>query len=682
MCGIAGILHRDESPVDPNLLVRMTRTLVHRGPDDEGYYVHGRLWSPGPAPHAAQAATQGPTPLPPTPHDPTTSPLHDPTTSRFHDFTTSQWFDSALSPIGLGHRRLSIIDLHTGRQPLSNEDGTVWVVFNGEIYNFQDLRAELMDRGHMFQTGTDTEVIVHAYEEWGTEAVQRFRGMFAIALWDGSKRRLWLVRDRLGKKPLYYADVGERLYFASEIKAILMALGKTPKVDETALSDYLSLQYIPAPKTIYQNIRKLPPGYEALVTTSGMALRAYWDLSFEPSLHGRSEQDLADALDELLQEAVRLRLISDVPLGAFLSGGVDSSAVVALMAAASSEPVTTNTIAFDVADYDEAPFARRVARLFRTDHHEFRVTPKCLPIIDTLAWHYDEPFADPSAVPTYYVSKMARQVVTVALSGDGGDENFAGYSRYRFDVVEDLARRFVPEILRRAVLGPLAGLCPQGPHVPRFLRAGTVLSNLARNPAEAYFASMSGMPEDVKHRLLNNDCRNALKGYRSMDLFGDLYRKAPAQDHLSRIQYIDFKTYLSEDILTKVDRASMAVSLEVRCPILDHVLVEFAAAVPWRLKLSGLQGKYIFKKALRRRVPPEVLDRKKRGFAVPVGAWFRGELKEHARGLILEGEGTRRFLDGGAAAALWREHQENRRDRSMELWTILMLNAWAERFKV
>ncbi|MBZ4658424.1 MAG: Asparagine synthetase [Desulfacinum sp.] len=671
MCGIAGILHRDGSPPDPDRLVRMTRSLAHRGPDDEGYYVHGRLWSPGPARHAA-------------------SRLHDFTTSRFHDFTTSRPHDSAppplptphspLPPIALGHRRLSIIDLHAGRQPLSNEDGTVWVVFNGEIYNFQELRAELMGRGHVFRTRTDTEVIVHAYEEWGTGAVKRFRGMFAIALWDGRKARLWLVRDRVGKKPLYYADLGGRFYFASEIKAILEAWETTPDVDEAALCDYLSLQYIPAPRTIYRDVRKLPPGHEAVVSASGLTVRSYWDLSFEPAVQARSQEDLADALYGLLQEAVRLRLISDVPLGAFLSGGVDSSAVVALMAAASSEPVTTNTIAFDVDDYDEAPFARRVARLFRTDHHEFRVTPECLPVIDTLAWHYDEPFADPSAVPTYYVSKMARRVVTVALSGDGGDENFAGYSRYRFDVAEDRARRFVPRILRRGILEPLAGLFPRGPDVPRFLRAGTALANMARDPADAYFTSMSGMPEEDKNRLLNGDCRKALDGYRTVDLFRDLYRKAPARDHLSRLQYIDFKTYLCEDILTKVDRASMAVSLEVRCPVLDHALVEFAAGIPWSLKLNGLQGKHIFRKALRRCVPREVLDRKKKGFAVPVGAWFRGELKEHARSLVVEGEGTRRFLDPRVAAAMWDEHQEKRRDRSMELWTVLMLNAWANRF--
>ncbi|SMC26299.1 asparagine synthase (glutamine-hydrolysing) [Desulfacinum hydrothermale DSM 13146] len=667
MCGIAGILHRDGTPVDPDLLVRMTRILTHRGPDDEGYYVHGRLWWPPPTQCAASPKT-----------------LPDSTSSRLQDVPTSRPLDSPLSaahsPIALGHRRLSIIDLHSGRQPLANEDGSVWVVFNGEIYNFLELRAELMGRGHRFRTRTDTEVIVHAYEEWGTGAVSRFRGMFALALWDARKGRLWLVRDRLGKKPLYYAEWGKKFYFASEIKAILEALEGIPRVDETALSDYLSLQYIPAPKTIYRDIRKLPAGHEAVISASGMALRSYWDLSFQSPAHGRREEDLAEELHGLLQEAVRLRLISDVPLGAFLSGGVDSSAVVALMAAASQEPVLTNTIAFDTEDYDEAPFARRLARHFSTDHHEFRVTPQSLPVIDTLAWHYDEPFADPSAVPTYYVSKMARQVVTVALSGDGGDENFAGYSRYRFDVAEERVRRIVPRVLRRALFGPLAGWFPKSPGVPRFLRAGTVLSNLARDPEEAYFASMSGMPEEDKHRLLNGRLRGALKDYRTKDLFRDLYRRAPARDHLSRLQYIDFKTYLCEDILTKVDRASMAVSLEVRCPILDHVLVEFAAGIPWRFKLNGLQGKHIFKKAVRRSVPAHVLERHKKGFAVPVGAWFRGELKEYARSLILEGEGTRRFLDGRVATSLWQEHQQGRRDRSMELWTLLMLNAWARRF--
>ncbi|MGQ9670746.1 MAG: asparagine synthase (glutamine-hydrolyzing) [Desulfosoma sp.] len=671
MCGIAGIWHRDGSPVDAHLLVRMTRTLTHRGPDDEGYYLHGSLWSPTQSTSREAAACAFPLGH---------ASLPDLNPSPFPGLGPPRLRDVTRSSIALGHRRLSIIDLDAGRQPLANEDGTVWVAFNGEIYNFQNLRTELVGQGHVFRTRTDTEVIVHAYEEWGTDAVQRFRGMFAIALWDERKERLWLVRDRMGKKPLYYAQLGATIYFASEIKAILAALGDTPPLDETALSDYLSLQYIPAPKTIYRNIRKLPPGHEALVSASSMTLRAYWDLSFEPSVSDHSEKEVADALYDLLQEAVRLRLVSDVPLGAFLSGGVDSSAVVALMAASSQEPVITNTIAFDSKHYDEGPVARQVARHFHADHHEFQVTPQCWPMIDTLAWHYDEPFADPSAVPTYYVSKMARRVVTVALSGDGGDENFAGYSRYRFDVVENQVRRWLPGIVRRRVLGALAGLFPHRPNVPRFLRAGTVLSNMARDPADAYFTSISGMPAADKQGLLNGSCRHALQGYSTVELFRELYRKAPAQDHLSRLQYIDIKTYLPEDILTKVDRASMAVSLEVRCPILDHVVVEFAARIPWHWKLNGLRGKHIFKKALRRCLPAAVLDRSKKGFAVPVGAWFRGELKEHARSWILKGEGTRGFLDGNRVAAMWNEHQESRRDRSMELWTILMFNAWAKRF--
>ena len=643
MCGICGVLHRDGRAVNPDVLIRMNDTLLHRGPDEEGYV------------------------------------LNDGKAARSRERLQEQQGAEVRGNVGLGHRRLSIIDLASGQQPLSNEDDTVWVVLNGEIYNFRDLTRELEGRGHRFRTRSDTEVIVHAYEEWGERAVERFRGMFAFALWDEGRRRMVLARDRVGKKPLYYWDSRDAFVFGSEIKAILSFPGVPRETDLTAISDYLSLIYVPSPKTAFKAIRKLPPAHVAVIDVRGTDVRPYWDLSFRPH-HEATEERIMEELIAILEEATRIRMISEVPLGSFLSGGVDSSAVVAFMARASGEPIKTSSISFSEAAYNEIEYARQVAELFHTDHHEFHVTPKAVSVIEKLAWHYDEPFADSSAVPTYYVSKTAREHVTVALSGDGGDENFAGYRRYAFDLRENAVRDLVPALFRQPFFAGLGRLYPKGDYLPQLFRGKAFLSNVARDPVEAYFHSVSASDDNRKLRLLNGDVLKSLNGYRTSDLFREIYERAPAEDHLSKIQYLDIKTYLCEDILTKVDRASMAVSLEVRCPLLDHVFMEYVARIPGGLKLNKGGGKHILKKALEPYLPAEILQRRKRGFAVPVLEWLRGSLAEYGRDLVLSGQPSRLYFEKDTLETMWKEHQRGIRNWSTDLWAIMMLNLWHERF--
>jgi asparagine synthase (glutamine-hydrolysing) len=623
MCGITGIYNfKTLEPISKGTLKAMTDTLVHRGPDDEGFYTSGAL--------------------------------------------------------GLGHRRLAIIDLDGGHQPIANEDQSIWVVFNGEIYNFGDLHDELVKKGHMFNTRSDTEVIVHLYEQEGEQCFQRLRGMFAIAIWDSRSRTLLLARDRVGKKPLFYFHDGSRIIFGSEIKAILKDPGVTHEIDPEAVSDYFSFLYVPAPKSIFKNIRKVLPGHYVVVSGHGLREASYWDLSFAET-DDLTEEKWCEKILETLQEAVRLRLLSEVPLGAFLSGGVDSSSVVALMHSAIGGPVITSSIGFEEKDFNEIPYARSVASQFGTDHHEQIVRPDAVAVVDKLAWHYDEPFADSSAVPTYYVSKVARDHVTVALSGDGGDENFAGYRRYYFDQRENLIRSWLPAVVRQPVFGALASLYPKADWAPRVFRGKATFQNLARCPVEAYFRSVAACQPELKSDLLHGDIKRQLRSYHSLDVLRDYYDKADTDDLLSRIQYVDIKTYLTDDILAKVDRASMAVSLEVRAPILDHKFMELAARIPSSFKLRGIKGKYIFKKALERRLPESILYRKKMGFAVPLAQWFRGELKEMAHETLF-GNHWGDLLDSSAVKKVWGEHQKGFRDRSTELWTLFMFRLWQSKF--
>jgi asparagine synthase (glutamine-hydrolysing) len=619
MCGISGIFEPGrETAIDRAVLKGMADTLRHRGPDDEGFYS-----GPG---------------------------------------------------IGFGFRRLSIIDLKGGHQPMSNEDESIWVMFNGEIYNFQELNCKYLASGHHLRTRSDTETIVHLYEELGEGCFAELRGMFAIALWDGRSKKLVLARDRVGKKPLFYAWDGRRLLFGSEIKALMAAGGLSKEMDLEALSDYFSLQYIPAPKTIYRSVRKLRPGHYLTVEGGTVREVAYWDLCFHRT-RPLSEAEWCDAFVEEFRSSVKSRLISDVPLGAFLSGGVDSSSVVAVMKDYQA-PVTTCSIGFSEESYDEANDARRFAATLGARHFERTVQPSAIELLPKLAWHYDEPFADSSAIPTYYVSQVAREHVTVALSGDGGDENFAGYHRYQFNMWENSLREVCPLPIRKAVFGPLGRWYPALRWAPRMFRGKYIFETLARDPLEGYFSLMSLCPQHMKNRLFTPEVGRALAGYDSIEVFRYHYDRAPTEDMVSRIQYVDIKTYLVDDILVKVDRASMANSLEVRCPLLDHKLMEMAAQIPSNLKLRNGQGKYIFKKALERILPAEVLTRRKKGFAAPVAEWFRGELKEVASETLFRKRDdllNRKFL-----TECWNEHQRGHRDWSPLLWSVLMLRTWQE----
>jgi len=622
MCGICGIFEYERRTDIPGDVVHeMNQTMIHRGPDDGGVFV-----GPG---------------------------------------------------IGLGHRRLSIIDLAGGHQPMSNEDGSIWVLLNGEIYNYPELRTELLGRGHKFATKSDTEAIVHLFEDYAEGCFTKLRGMFSIAIWDSRNRKLLLARDRVGKKPLFYAADGKQISFGSELKALLPGGTVLRDIDEQALSDYFSFGYIPAPKTIYRSVRKVMPGHYLVASASGVRESCYWDLSFA-KVEQHDEDEWGERLRHELCEATRVRLMSDVPLGAFLSGGVDSSSVVAVMSHLMKRAVTTCSIGFEEKKFDEAKYARQVSRLFSTDHHEETIRPNAIEILDKLTWHYDEPFADSSAIPTYYVSKIARSQVTVALGGDGGDEGFAGYRRYKLDYYENRFRNYFPEALRRAVFGPLGRWYPPLAWAPRVFRAKATLQSLSRSPLQGYFNSVSYFRPDDKEKLFTKEFGKSLHGYDSFNVFQHYYDRADTDDPLSKIQYLDIKTYLTDDILTKVDRASMAVSLEVRAPMLDHKFMECAASIPSGLKLKGGVGKYILKKALESVLPIDILYRSKQGFAVPLDVWFRRDLKDLAHQAILETDDG--ILDRRFLRKIWDEHQKGYYDRSALLWATLMFRKWRQVF--
>jgi asparagine synthase (glutamine-hydrolysing) len=619
MCGICGIYQpKRETEIAHAVLKPMADTLHHRGPDDEGFYS-----APG---------------------------------------------------VGLAFRRLAIIDVKGGHQPLSNEDGTIWIAFNGEIYNFQELNQRYLSSGHTFRTRCDTETIVHLYEELGEACFAELRGMFALALWDGRRKRLLLARDRIGKKPLFYSWDGRRLVFGSEIKALWPAGGLSKEMDPEALSDYFSFQYVPAPKTIYRDVRKLRPGHYLVVEGENIREVPYWDIRFDQP-NELTENQWCETFLEEYRTAVKSRLVSDVPLGAFLSSGVDSSSVVALMNAVQA-PVTTCSIGFTEERYNEAVEARHFASTLGANHFEEIVEPHAIDLLPKLAWHYDEPFADSSAIPTYYVSQVARRHVTVALSGDGGDENFAGYRRYKLTMREDQLRSRIPVSVRRNVFGPLGEWYPKLGWAPRIFRAKNTFQSLARDPLEGYFYGGSVCPPALKYQLFSAEFWKTLAGYDSVEVLRYHYDRANTLDPLSRIQYVDMKTYLVDDILVKVDRASMANSLEVRCPLLDHKLMELVARIPSGLKLHKGQGKYIFKKALRPVLPSTVLNRAKKGFAVPVAEWLRGELKEFAYEALFHKSDN--LLNAKFLTRCWKQHQRQQRDWSALLWCVLMFRTWQE----
>ncbi len=620
MCGIAGFVEREgRASVDGRaalaVLERMCGVIRHRGPDDQG--------------------------------------------------------TTLIGPAALGMRRLSIIDLAGGHQPMSGEDGSVTIIFNGEIYNFQELQSLLESHGHVFKTRSDTEAIVHAFEEFGSACLDHLRGMFVFAIWDERARKLFLARDRAGKKPLYYTLTREgTLVFGSELKSLLEHPEVEREINPDAVDAYFTLGYVPDPLSIFRNIHKLPPGNHLTFVDGRVAVKEYWDFTFE-SAPPRREEDYLEELRELLDESVRLRLIADVPLGAFLSGGIDSSTVVALMARHMAQPVKTFSIGFHEDSYNELEFARLTAKKFGTNHHEFFVTPEICDVVDELVWHFDEPFADSSAIPTYVVSKLAREHVTVALSGDGGDEVFGGYTRY---VIERKRRMFsqLPRFIRKGVMQPLSRRLPHGTLGRNFIH------NVALDPVDRYLDSMSIFSGLNRASLYTSDFERSIGDHKQIArLFRILAGRVNTGEEIDKLLYIDSRTYLPGDILTKVDRMSMAVSLETRAPLLDHKLIEFMLKTPASLKLAGYETKYLLKQAVKDLIPHEILHRPKQGFGVPVQDWINKQLKSRIRETLTSSQLRQRgFLEPGYVEVLLDEHERGRRDHSMAVWSLFMFELW------
>jgi len=624
MCGITGIFDiLGQREIDRSLLSTMNETQFHRGPDEGGIHLE--------------------------------------------------------TGVGFAHRRLSIIDLSSGQQPLFNEDNSVVVTYNGEIYNFPELSDKLKSCGHTFRTHCDTEVIVHAWEEWGEDCVQHFRGMFAFAIWDRNKKTLFAARDRLGIKPFYYAILPDNyLIFSSELKALLEHPDLPRDIEPKAVEDYFSYGYVPEPKTILKSAFKLSPGHTLTFHKGDAAptIKQYWDIPFKLDCE-LSEEKTQEELIEQLKKAVDIRMVAEVPLGAFLSGGVDSSAVVAMMANLSEDPVNTCSISFGDPKFNESEFAAMVAEKYKTSHQVEQVDPEDFDLIDKLANLYDEPFADSSAMPTYRVCELAKKRVTVALSGDGGDENLAGYRRYRWHTYEEKLRNILPLGFRRVVFGFLGKVYPKADWAPKIFRAKSTFEALAWDSIEGYFHSVSVMGDPLRKKLFSSSFKSSLQGYQSIDVMREHAKNSPTKDTLSRVQYIDMKTYLVGDILTKVDRASMAHALEVRVPILDHKLVEWMSSLKPDLKLNGREGKYIFKKSLEKYLPDDILYRDKMGFAVPLASWFRGPLKERVEkailGPVLKETG---FFNDDYLKEIVDQHQAGVRDHSTAMWTLLMFESF------
>jgi asparagine synthase (glutamine-hydrolysing) len=564
---------------------------------------------------------------------------------------------------------------------MSNEDGSIWIVFNGEIYNFLDLREELIKKGHCFTSKTDTETIIHLYEEKGVECVHDLRGMFAFAIWDENKKRLLIARDRVGKKPLVYYHNDEGLLFASEIKSLLMDPSIKKDVDYNALHHFLTYQYTPSPLTSFAGINKLPPAHILIYERGNIVLKRYWNLSYQKKLQLPSLKDYGEKFRDVFQEAVRIRLRSDVPLGAFLSGGIDSSLVVAVMSGLMNQPVKTFSIGFEEESYDETKYARIIAEKYKTDHHEFVVKPDAIDVLPKLVWHYNEPFADSSAIPTYYVSKMTRDYVTVTLNGDGGDESFAGYERYLADKLADYYR-FVPNFLRERVIGKAIDLLPYSTNRRSFVRRlKRFVKGISEIPERRYVRWICFFDNEMKNELYTSSFKELTKGIDSVDLTVNWYKKADAEKFIDKTLFVDVMSYLPEDLLVKVDIASMANSLEARSPFLDHKLMEFAASLPADLKLRGMETKYLLKHTLSDIVPKEILHRKKMGFGVPIDVWFRNDLKEMAYDLLLGKRCVERgYFKKESVQRLLDEHVSEQYDHSYRIWALLFMELWHKMF--
>ena len=625
MCGITGIVRSDSAQIDRELLARMNDAIRHRGPDDDGFY--------------------------------------------FGD------------GVGLGMRRLSIIDLKSGHQPIHNSDRTAWIVFNGEIYNYRELRKQLEARGHQFYTDSDTEAIVHAYDEYGTECPRYLRGMFAFAIWDERAKSLFLARDRVGKKPLLYAQLNGQLVFGSEFMALLQHPDVSRDVNYEAIHHYLSFICVPAPLTAYQAIRKLQPGHSLLWKNGEIKLERYWQLDFSHKI-SINEEEAGERVVDLLRDAVRVRLMSEVPLGAFLSGGIDSSAIVALMAQESSEKVKTFSIGFEEQDFSELHHARRVAEHVGAEHHEFIVRPDAMEILPTLVEHYGEPFADSSAIPSYYVSRETRKYVTVALNGDGGDECFAGYERY---AAMNLAQRYakvLPAVIRNGVIRNVARALPEFQSRANPLRkAQRFLAAASLSPVQRYLRWVSAFDEQAKLNLYSSDFRNETAAFSTIGFLEPWFAKANGAGIVDASLLTDTMTYLPNDLLVKMDIASMTVSLEARSPFLDHHLMEFAASLPESLKLRGMTTKYLLKRVLKQFVPEENLTRAKMGFGVPIGHWFRGTMQPFLRETLLSEKALSRGLfNRDSVRQLIDQHVANKVNHEHRLWSLLMLELWFQRF--
>lgn len=624
MCGIAGFISTDrESPVRPReiLLDKMCRIIAHRGPDEQGSFVRGRA--------------------------------------------------------ALGMRRLSIIDLKTGQQPIYSEDGRLAIVFNGEIYDYLKTKGELERLGHNFWTHSDTEVIVHAYEEFGPACLEKLRGMFAFAIWDFEKEELFVARDRVGKKPLFYSFTkGGDFVFGSELKSLLLHGEVSRELDLAALDAYVTFGYVPEEFCIFKNVQKLPPGHFLIFNETGIKAEKYWDFNYAPPAQVKTEDEYAEMVREMIAEAVGVRLVSEVPLGAFLSGGIDSATVVAMMSRISETPVKTFSIGFNEDSFDELRYARIAAKQFRTEHHEFIVTPDLTDVVDDLVWHFDEPFSDSSALPTFMVSKMARDYVTVVLSGDGGDELFAGYTRYVTDARRDRFGR-LPHAIRTKLLRNLSQ------RLPNAVPGRNYLFNISLDPVDRYIDSISQFNTMRKGDLYSPDFQNRLNGEycAGQREFERLAATVSTGNATDRLLYLDSKTYLPGDILTKVDRMSMANSLECRAPLLDHKLIELVTGIPTDLKKKGIESKYILKKAMTGIVPQEILFRPKQGFGVPISEWINLQLQPR----LIEDLGDARtrgrgYFKNSYISMLMKEHATGRRDNSHQLWLLWMLELWHRKF--
>ena len=626
MCGIVGIVRPGGTAVDEGVLARMCEAVHHRGPDEDGRYVNGR--------------------------------------------------------VGMAMRRLAIIDLAGGQQPIHNADRTAWIIFNGEIYNYRELRTRLEKLGHRFYTDSDTEAIIHAYDQYGADCPKHLRGMFAFAIWDEPREQLFLARDRVGKKPLLYALTGGQIIFGSEFSALLEHPDISREIQPEAIHYYLSFMCVPAPLTAYRAIRKLEPAHTLTFDRHGeVRIERYWHPDFSKK-ERFDEHEAGERALALLRDAVRVRLISEVPLGAFLSGGVDSSAVVALMSEESSAPVKTFSIGFEEQDFSELHHARRVAEHIGAEHHEFIVRPNALEVLPMLVEHYGEPYADSSAIPTYYVARETRRHVTVALNGDGGDECFAGYERYAAMRLAETYRK-LPGLVRRPLIESAVELLPSSElrrsrarDIKRFVSAASLPT------VERYMRWVSVFDAQAKDDLYTDEFRRRMSGHRAADFLAPWFAHANgASGIVDASMMADTMTYLPNDLLVKVDIASMAVSLEARSPFLDHHVIEFAAALPENLKLRGRTTKYLLKQVLKKLLPAENLKRAKMGFGVPIGHWFRGEMKEFLRETLLAEQSMRRgYFKPEAVTRLVEDHIDGRHDHAHQLWTLLMLELWFKRF--